>query len=227
MSRPSVWLIVAGATVLLLALVLLWKSTRSGAVEMHATGSARATAPTGGTATPTGPTPAPTGPATRVGRRPARTAPAGIPSPSSPRPSESAPAMPESSDDAPPATRGNTKNLHFGGPQLRAQAAAVEPLVRACVEKAMVAGAHPTGTALLTYVVAQRGDKVEVEDTGFDSEKTTLKQDALVECLHQTAKGMKFEGLPREAEGLYVTRSITLENGAISEYKHVGFSYLR
>lgn len=91
----------------------------------------------------------------------------------------------------------------------------------------MVAGARPTGTAILTYIVAKRGDKVEVEDTGFDIEKTTLQQDGLVECLHQTAKAMKFEGLPREAEGLYVTRSITLESGAINEYKHVGFSYLR
>ena len=130
-------------------------------------------------------------------------------------------------DHPPPASRENTKNLHFGGAQLRAQAAAVEPLVKKCVEAAKTAGGSPTGKAMLTYVVAQRGDKVQVEDTGIDEDKTTLQGDQLLECLRETARAMKFEGLPREAEALVVTRTITLEHGAITEYKHVGFSYLR
>ena len=130
-------------------------------------------------------------------------------------------------DHPPPATRANTKNLHFGGTQLRAQTAAVEPLVKKCIEAATAAGGSPTGKAVLTYVVAQRGDKVAVEDTGIDEDKTTLQGDQLLDCLRETARGMKFEGLPREAEALVVTRTITLEHGAITEYKHVGFSYLR
>lgn len=221
--RPSVWLMFAGAAGLLVALVLLWNSTRSEALPLDArpTTTERETeSASPAPSTPTGP-----GPAARVGRRAAPLV-TGIPSAAA-RPSDSAPALETSSDDAPPASRGNTKNLHFGGTQLRAQNAAVEPLVRACVEKAMVAGARPTGTAVLTYVVAKHGDKVQVEDTSFDSEQTTLHDDRLVECLHQTAKAMKFEGLPREAEGLVVTRTVTLENGELTEYKHVGFSYLR
>ena len=79
----------------------------------------------------------------------------------------------------------------------------------------------------MTYVVAQRGDKVQVEDTAIDDDKTTLQGDQLLECLRETARGMKFEGLPREAEALVVSRTITLDHGAITEYKHVGFSYLR
>jgi hypothetical protein len=38
---------------------------------------------------------------------------------------------------------------------------------------------------------------------------------------------MSFEGLPREASGLVVTRSVKVESGKLVEYKHVGFSYLR
>src|SRR5690606_39188820 len=121
----------------------------------------------------------------------------------------------------------NHDNLHFGGKQLRAQHAAVEPLVRKCVDSAVAAGLSPTGTAVLTYNVAKHGDKYGSEDTSYDSEKPTLKNAALIECLHQAAKAMKFVGLPRRSKALVVTRRVTLEKGAIGEYKHVTFSYLR
>lgn len=121
----------------------------------------------------------------------------------------------------------NTENLHFGGTQLRAQNAAVEPLVRECVAKAAASGQRPTGTALLTYVVAKHGSRYEIEDTSFDSDETTIDQGPLLDCLHKTAKAMKFEGLPRRSQALVVTRRVKLEGGAITEYKHVGFSYLR
>ena len=134
-----------------------------------------------------------------------------------------APAAP---DTAPPP-RDNNQGLEFGGKQLHAQTKAVEPLVRECVEKAAITGARPTGTAMLTYIVAKRGDKFEIEDTGIDNEKTTIENEGLLECLHQTAKGMKFEGLPRGAQEIYAARRVTLENGKVTEYKHVTFSYLR
>ena len=140
------------------------------------------------------------------------------------RTDESTPAAEVTDDNAPPATRGNTKNLHFGGTQLRTQAEAVRPLVEKCVaEKAHGA----SGATTLTYVVAKQGDKVVVEDTGFDEDKTSLQSAELVDCLRETARKMTFEGLPREANGLVVTRSVKIEQGKLVEYKHVGFSYLR
>ncbi|HEX5057896.1 MAG TPA: hypothetical protein VFV99_00995 [Kofleriaceae bacterium] len=141
----------------------------------------------------------------------------------------SAPAAPSvRPEDLPysPAQHEN-EGIDFGARQLKAQTAAVEPLVRECVDKAVIAGQHPTGTAMLTYIVAQRGDKFVIETTSADGEKTTLPQEALVECLHQTAKAMKFEGLPKGAHEIYAMRSVTIEDGKITEYKHVSFSYLR
>lgn len=141
--------------------------------------------------------------------------------------SSSAPPAPSLDDTAPPGTRGNTKNLHFGGTQLRAQHAAVQPLVEKCVSDAVAKGTAPSGEATLTYIVVKKGEKVAVEDTGIDDSKTTLQGSELLDCMRETARAMKFEGLPREAEGLVVTRSVTLEAGKLIDYKHVGFSYLR
>ena len=130
-------------------------------------------------------------------------------------------------DHPPPATRANTKNLHFGATQLNAQNVAVQPLVEKCIADAAEKGVKPSGTATLTYIVVAKGDKVAVEDTGFDDSKTTLQAPELIDCMRETARAMKFEGLPREAEGLVVTRSVTLDAGKLVDYKHVSFSYLR
>jgi hypothetical protein len=124
----------------------------------------------------------------------------------------------------PPGSMENKKNLHYGGTQLRTQTKAVDPLVRQCVQQAV---GKPTGDAVLTFIVAVHGDKVEVEDTGIDQDKTTLQDQKLLDCLRETARSMKFEGLPREAEALVVNRSVKLENGALTEYRLIGFSYLR
>src|ERR1041385_6349519 len=129
-------------------------------------------------------------------------------------------------DHAPPATRGNTKNLEFGGTQLRAQAGAARPAIQKCVADAAAKGIASSGTATLTYVVVKKGDKVEVQDTGIDDDKTTLQGGELLDCMRETARQMKFVGLPREANGLVVTRSVTVDSGKLVEYKHVGFSYL-
>jgi hypothetical protein len=136
----------------------------------------------------------------------------------------SAPVVDEA---APPATRGNTKNLQFGGTQLREQTNKVSIWVQKCVADAKKKGLALTGTAMLTYVVAKHGDKYEVEDTGIDEDKTTLQDTELLDCLRTTALAMQFEGLPREATGIVATRSVKLEAGKLVEYKHVGFSYLR
>jgi hypothetical protein len=136
-------------------------------------------------------------------------------------------SAPVQDDNAPPATRGNTKNLEFGGTQLREQTKAVGHWVQRCADDAKKAGLAPSGTAILTYVVAKHGDKYEVEDTGIDEDKTTLQGTELLDCMRTTALAMHFEGLPREATGIVATRSVTLKDGVITEYKHVGFSYLR
>ena len=109
--------------------------------------------------------------------------------------------------------------------QLKTQTLAIEPKVREGVDKAAITGAKQSGVALLTYMVAIHGDKITVDETGFDSEKTTLKNESLVQCLHETSKAMTFEGLPRNAKEIWVSRQVTLENGKLVENKHVSFSY--
>lgn len=220
MPRPSVVLMFAGGAGVLAALVVLWKSTLTGAPAVEPTttrSSAQTAEPT--EVTPDMP-PSRSRPAARSGKpagtSPSRGAPGPVPT--------LTPAAPlEASDDP----RSNDENLHFGGQQLRAQTAAVEPLVRECIDKAVAAGQSPTGKAYLTYIVAKQGDDYVIEDTSYDSDETTLQNPELVECLHQTAKAMKFVGLPRRAKALVVTRSVELENGALRDYRHVTFSYLR
>lgn len=222
MARPSIVLMSAGGAGVLIALVLLWKSTVSGAPPVEP--SPRPTNPTTepAAATPATP-PTRSGPAARAGRiggtasAPSRSGTQG------PAPSLTPAQAIEPSDD--PST--NQDNLHFGATQLHAQTAAVEPLVRACVDKAVASGLSPSGKAFLTYIVAKQGDEYVIEDTSYDSEQTTLQNHELLECLHQTAKAMKFVGLPRRSKAIVVTRSVELENGAVRGYKHVTFSYLR
>jgi hypothetical protein len=210
----------AGGIALLAALFVMWRSIHSGSSTDH--GATHTADP----ATPNGPAPAPGSPAARASKQRANVP--GVPLPR-PRPGEpdEAPSVSASEEHAPPTSMLNKTHLEYGGTQLRTQAKAVEPLVRDCVDKANATGAKPTGSAMLTYVVAKHGDKYEVEDTSFDADQTTLQQESLVTCLSETAKAMKFVGLPREAEALVVTRSVKVENGALTEYKHVGFSYLR
>jgi hypothetical protein len=225
MRRSSIALMFAGTGgALLVALFLLWRSTRGEAqpagepIEAPpAEIASEQVAPVPG---PTGPTPRPAARVGKVGSTPSAPASRGA---SGPAPALTAAPDQAESDDP----MSNTENLHFGGTQLRAQNAAVEPKVRECVDKVVAAGGKPTGTAVLTYVVAKKGDTYEVEDTSYDSDETTLTNPGLVECLHRTAKEMSFVGLPRRAHALVVTRRVKLEAGAVTEYKHVGFSYLR
>jgi hypothetical protein len=225
MRRPPIVLMFAGGGgLLLIALFVLWRSTRG---EAQPTGEPIEPRPAEVAGQPAAPAPAPTGSTPRPA---ARTGKVGSP-PSAPAArgtsgqTPSLSAAPEQTESVDPMS--NTENLHFGGTQLRAQNAAVEPKVRECVDKAVAAGQKPSGTAVLTYVVAKKGDKYEVEDTSYDSDETTLTNPGLVECLHRTAKEMSFVGLPRRAHALVVTRRVKLEAGAVTEYKHVGFSYLR
>jgi hypothetical protein len=221
MARRPLFLIAAGGVTLLVALYALWQSTLANTPAVAGTPPAQSRPSEPGATPSTDSTPsAPAGPAARVGKTTSSTPTRGT---SSAAPSLAAPAAAEESVDP----MSNTENLHWGGTQLRANAKAVEPLVRECVAKAASAGQRPSGTAMLTYVVAKRGDKFVVEDTSWDDDETTLAQGPLLDCLHGTAKEMKFVGLPRRSQALVVMRKVTIENGEVAEYKHVGFSYLR
>jgi hypothetical protein len=224
MSRRPLFLIAAGGTALLVALFLLWQSTVSDAPTVAAPpGAEPALAEPAAPAPPSAGSAGSAGPAARAGRLATGGSPA--PTRGAPSPAPAIVASPDSAESVDPMS--NTENLHFGGTQMRAQHAAVEPLVRECVAKATTAGQRPTGTAMLTYVVAKQGDKYQIEDTSFDDDETTLAQGPLLECLHKTAKAMKYVGLPRRSQALVVMRRVKIDNGELAEYKHVGFSYLR
>jgi hypothetical protein len=209
---------VAGGMALLVALVVLWQSTRSEAVAPTPAPSAeQSAAPAPASAS----TPATGAPASRAA--PPRPGAVPVPGRRAIGPASSEPTA----EEAPRPAVDDGQNLQFGSKQLHAQTRAVEPLVRECVDKAVIAGTRPSGTALLTYIVAKKGDKLVIDHTGYDEEKTTLQHATLLECLHQTAKAMTFEGLPRDAQEIYAARRVVLVDGKITEYKHVTFSYLR
>lgn len=217
MSRSSVLLMSAGAGGVLLALGYLWQSTRSEAVS---------TGPTVAQQQPV----APATPASPPAARARRVTPAIPTAPATSRAihGERAPTMPAPApalepEKPPPAVRSN-RNLQFGAPQLHAQTKAVEPLVRACIEKA---ANQPTGTAYVNYVVTKREDKFVIEETGVEPSGTTIEDEPLLQCLHETANAMKFIGLPRDAESIMATRRIVIDHGKLTEYKHVTFSYLK
>jgi len=140
-----------------------------------------------------------------------------------PTSSDSPPTL-AGADDAPPGSPANTKNLQFGMPQLREKIATNTPQLAACIS---TAGSRPSGNATVTFIVAQRGSKYIVEQTDIDPEATSLADAPLLDCFAKATSAMVFDGLPREAPAILVTRTIALENGAITEDKPLRFSYLR
>lgn len=197
---------------MLVALVVLWQSTRSHAVPLPP--AAQPVAPT-----ERAPEPVPAQRSQSAARPAKPSAPSAAPAPARSATPSQAPAA-----EAPTAYD-EEANLHFGADQIFALTSEVEPLVRDCVSKAVIAGEKPSGTAWLTYSVVQNGNKFVVAETGYDPAKTTLKGESLLECLHQTAKAMKYQGLPRNVPEIYVARSVTLENGKITEYRQAWWSY--
>lgn len=211
MQRSSAVLLIAGATGLFVTLGVLVRAVHSDSSEANPSITVQRE-----TAAPTAPV------ATRTHDLPGH--PAWRPSNPEHGDDSAAETAPALDNHAAPANPSDPAKLNLGGTQLRYQAQAVRPAVEKCVAEK---GGSATGTAMMTYVVAQHGDKYVVEDTGIDEDRTTLQGTALLDCLRETAKGMTFVGLPHDATGLVVTRSVTLDAGHLVEYKHVGFSYLR
>lgn len=148
----------------------------------------------------------------------------------SPRNRDPGPSLTPSADTVSgpePGSPENTKNLHFGKPALREQIAAVRPQLDECAQRAARAGHRLTGDAALTFIVAMKGDQAVVEATGVDHDETTLDQAELLECMQETARAMKFEGLPREARAISVRRRVGVKDGELVENELTDFSYIR
>jgi hypothetical protein len=129
---------------------------------------------------------------------------------------------PEERGDGPPATRYNTKNLQYGLPQLRDKIAGNTPQVAACI-----GGARPTGKATMTFIVAHRGGTYVVEQSDYDRDASTVQDETMLDCFAKAATNMQFDGLPREADAIIVTRTIELDNGAVKSDRPSNFSYIR
>ena len=213
---PLLWLSTV-AVVLLVGGFVLWRATLSRSADPAPTTSAprSETAPA--------PAPTPIAPVPSASNRAAKRATPAPIVPTAPAPTVAGPPVDAHPTNPEEFSTWDETNLQYGAEQLHALTAAVEPLVRECVDRA--ASKRLTGTAVLTYMVVKHGDKVTVDETGINAEKTTLADDALLTCLHQTAKAMKFEGLPRNANVIYAARSVSLENGKLTEYRHATFSY--
>lgn len=222
MRRFSVPLVIVGSAGLLLALVMLWRSI---SMESEASPSTPQEPLQPGAIATQQPAPAPSlgGP---IGARP--------PLPEIRRrteeranePTGDRPAL--GSETALDQTTDKSSNaIQFGLPQMRAQVAANEPKLNECLAQAQARGDTGSGDATLTFIATKKGDKIVIEDTGVDHDATTIKNDALVDCLHATSKALTFEGLPRNANGVFVTRTVKVENGTLVENKLVKFSYLR
>lgn len=219
MKRFAVPLVIAGSLAVLVALFMLLRAITSTSPAAPVT----ATPPRPTETASAAPAPAPTMPS------PAPAPGAQAPTRAEPRPTaprniwDEPPAPPAGgSSDALPGTRANTKNLHFGLPQLREKIAANAPHVQQCLK-----GSSASGEATLTFIVAQRAGKIIIEQTDVDRDKTTVQDEPLLECLHKTAEKIQLDGLPREAEAIIVTRVMTLQDGSLAEDKPLKFSYLR
>lgn len=209
---------IVGSLAVLAALVLLLRAITSTAPAAPVT-QAPAARPTSSQTTTVGPAPSPSAPATRT--------PAPLPQ-ARPRAEDSRPSQPNlapietANDDAPPGTMLNTKGLHFGLPHLREKITANAPHVIACI-----GSSKPTGDATLTFIVAQRADKFIIEQSDADHEASTIKDEKLLECLTTASAKIQIDGLPREATAIYVTRILSLKDGAIADDKPLKFSYIR
>jgi hypothetical protein len=110
--------------------------------------------------------------------------------------------------------------------ELRAQLAAIDPLMKACAEHG---GAHVTGTATLNFTVDAKNNKLFVETTGVQDEETLAAYPDLLDCMHRTASSIPLvldkRPIPELGTPIYVRRHVRIEDGALAENSIVNFSY--
>lgn len=209
---------IVGSLGVLAALVVLLRAITS---DSPAAPAPTATAPPRLT-TPTV-TPPPTSP-------PTTEAPAVPTPPAAPRTrTEQRPSLPTSggvvadtSNDALPGTKANTKGLQYGLPHLRERIAANTAQLAACM-----GGKRPTGDVSLQFIVAQHAGKYIVEQVDVDGDQTTVQDEALLDCMMNATKKIELDGLPREAAAIMVTRVTSVADGAVTTDKPLKFSYIR
>ena len=219
MKRFAVPLFLAAGLAVLIALGVLLRS-----VSREVTPDPVTAQPPERVSTASPASPSPARPSTGTGPVPSMARPRSPErAPEAERPDERPPSLP-SSDDAPPGTRYNTKNLQYGIVQLREKITANSPQLAECVR---ASGTRPTGNATVTFIVADRAGKILVEQADVDHDATTLTDDKLLQCFTTATSGMVFDGLPREAPAIVVTRTIALQDGTVVEDKPAKFSYLR
>lgn len=217
---------IVGSAAVLIALLVLLRSITSGPAATPAPTSRPADPPPTNSTAPSVPTLSRhEGSSSSGGNslaqmfRPHKRPAAGEAAPSAPASDE---RTPEERGDGPPATRYNTKNLQFGLPQLKDKIAGNTPQIAACI-----GGARPTGKATMTFIVAHRGGEYVVEQSDYDRDASTVQDETMLDCFAKAANTMQFDGLPREADAIVVTRTIELENGAVTSDRPSNFSYIR
>ena len=125
------------------------------------------------------------------------------------------------------ATQGESKPPIANKATLRAQAAAVQPQIVACADQASAAGYRANGTARLWYIVAPHPDgKVVIESAGTEDDKTTIDNQALLDCLKDTANAMQFTYAP-DTWAVYAWREVKFTDGKLVENKFLDFHYLK
>jgi hypothetical protein len=110
-------------------------------------------------------------------------------------------------------------------PTLREQELAVAPKLAECAAKA-AGGAKLTGSAVLTFILAHKGDQAVVETTGVDYDQTTIDNEPVLECMRETARAMTFQPVP-DSSAIYVTRKVELDHGKLVGNKFLDFSRVR
>jgi hypothetical protein len=126
------------------------------------------------------------------------------------------------SSDAPPGSMQNTKGLQYGLPHMRERIAANTAQLTACM-----GSKRPTAEVSMQFIVALHGGKYVVEQVDVDGDKTTLQDDAVLDCMMNATKKIQLDGLPREASAILITRVTTLADGAVTDDKPLKFSYLK
>jgi len=106
---------------------------------------------------------------------------------------------------------------------MRAEVAKMAPQMDKCLE-----GKTLTGKALLQFEVRPRKGKVIVETMGYNDEQTDIQDKALLDCFEKTTELLR-DKFPyqKNTTGIFVRRSIKVENGKLTENWITWFSYLR
>jgi hypothetical protein len=136
-------------------------------------------------------------------------APQPLPS-TTPAPAIEPPAAPVP-DTMPPTSRA-IKN------QLRKQVDAIDGYVSDCVTRAAKSGSKVTGAAALTLKFEHWKQKTVVTEVAIEPIDTTIKDQALLECLRDTGKKMVID-MPEDVNVVTATHQVDLDAGAVTDHK--------